>query len=140
MLLLLISAAAFLHFGSAASSSGFERVVTRGLPALGITTAILALDRSQVLRWIPRAVATLLLVLGDASYSIYLSHLYALRFFSDVWQRLHLAMVSPAQAATYVLLCIVFGTAAGLAVWRFIELPTTRWVRHFARKRALAAA
>ncbi len=125
--LLLISGALFFYLG-AGESSMLTRVAFRGVPAFGVTMSVLALDRGTGLR-LPVAVTGLLLALGDASYSIYLSHLYSLRFFSNAWEKFHLPMSSPIDAATYILLCALVGGGVGWLVWRFGELRVTDWAR-----------
>jgi exopolysaccharide production protein ExoZ len=138
VVLLVASSVAFFYFG-VAEAAGFQRIFVRGLPALGVTLSVLSLDREHALR-IPARLTALLLLLGDASYSIYLSHLYAVRGFSNFWEKVHLPMTSPFDAAAYVLLCVFFGCVVGLLTWRFLEVPATDWTRQILARRRLASA
>jgi exopolysaccharide production protein ExoZ len=135
---LVLSSVAFFYFGAGALWN-FDRVIFRGLPALGITFSVVALDREQALR-IPGRLGAMLLLLGDASYSIYLSHLYAVRGFSNAWEKLHLPISSMLAATVYVLLCVSFGALVGIMVWKYLELPATEWTRRIFMRRRLAPA
>jgi peptidoglycan/LPS O-acetylase OafA/YrhL len=75
----------------------------------------------------PVRVPGALLLLGDASYSLYLVHPFAMRPIGLVWQHLHLT--GPIQASVYagtVLLLAVFGA---VAVHLWFERPMSAWLR-----------
>jgi exopolysaccharide production protein ExoZ len=78
----------------------------------------------------------LLLALGDASYSIYLTHLFTLAALRIVWVRA-VPTESLCSAIAFVTLALIACAAAGFAVYRWVEKPLTGWLRgrrHFEAK------
>jgi exopolysaccharide production protein ExoZ len=81
----------------------------------------------------------LFLALGDASYSIYLTHLFALGALRSVWIR-----ISPdpnmASAIAFMVAALVLAAACGYACYRLIEKPVTSvlhgWTRGLRSQRA----
>lgn len=63
--------------------------------------------------------------LGDASYSLYLGHLFALGMARLVWTRLGPAAPSVASAAGFALLGLVASVTLALALYRWVEMPVT---------------
>ena len=101
------------------------RLINRGIPALFMVGSILLIE--QKLR---RPIEVpLLMYLGDASYSIYLAHLYAIVFFRVAWARLHLPHEDVMLGLVYVALCVVTGTLGGCALYTLVERPLTQWVK-----------
>ena len=102
--------------------AGDERwtAIARGLPAALIVYGAVALERSREVAGfeLPR-------LLGDASYSIYLSHGFAIAALRAVWRAAGLGFGPPAQLA-FVIACLVLGSALGIAVYRFVERPLQR--------------
>lgn len=70
-----------------------------------------------------RAPSFLLHTIGNASYSIYLSHLFFLRLFELVWRDFVTLGLSGILKLTYVVLAFIFAIAGGRAVHYFIERP-----------------
>jgi exopolysaccharide production protein ExoZ len=69
----------------------------------------------------------LLLALGDASYSIYLSHMFTLTGLRLVWGRLPI----PANFVTSVVFmafCLIGCAVAGWICYRLVERPITKWI------------
>jgi exopolysaccharide production protein ExoZ len=68
----------------------------------------------------------LVMLIGNASYSIYLSHMLTLVFVFALWKRL------PLEGWPQFLGLVGFGliacTAVGVAVYWFVEKPMTRWL------------
>ena len=97
-----------------------------GLPALAIVTAALALES----RWGASAPAFLLL-LGDASYSLYLTHTLVLPLVVALFRRVH----SPAllQSGVITLAAVTLSLVGGLLCYQLVERP----ILHFFRVRAL---
>lgn len=96
------------------------RVVYWGLPAAMIVAGVVWLAP----RCEGKAGRALVLV-GDASYSVYLFQVFALPGLALVLKRL--ALLLPADIAIAVLwLC---ARAMGILCWRFVERPLTRCVR-----------
>jgi exopolysaccharide production protein ExoZ len=86
-----------------------------GIPAAAIV--FLALSKS-VPRW------TLLHLLGDASYSIYISHFFVLSAFAQLWRRLGLGALEHG-ALIFYFLGTTLAIVVGVACWRYIERPLT---------------
>jgi peptidoglycan/LPS O-acetylase OafA/YrhL len=101
--------------------------VTTGVPmSLLVTAAVLGR---------PVRVPSVLLLLGDASYALYLVHPFAMRPVGLIWQHLHL--VGPVLASIYagtVLLLAMIG-AVGVHLW--FERPVGAWLRSRLPKQAL---
>ena len=66
------------------------------------------------------------LLLGDASYSIYLSHLFTLGALRVLWARLELPTVGLEDLAVYILSALVASSLVGLIVHRYVEQPLLR--------------
>jgi exopolysaccharide production protein ExoZ len=66
-----------------------------------------------------------MLALGDASYSIYLTHLFALGLLRWVWTQLALPQTGLAYGWLFMLAAIVFASLVGCLVHRALEQPLT---------------
>ena len=64
-------------------------------------------------------------LLGDASYSIYLSHFIVLSAFGQLWRHLHLAGL-PGEGAIFIVAATVVSAAGGCALYLVVERPLTR--------------
>ncbi len=102
-----------------------SRVFTRGLPALAILVPVLALERQGAARF-RRGVVH---YLGDASYSIYLAHLYAVVGFRVLCDLLHLPITTSLAAVIFIIACVAVGVGGGCLVYQFLERPLTKGVR-----------
>lgn len=106
--------------------AGWPRVAFWGIPALAIVAAGLGIERAGQLPTIK-----ILEELGEGSYSIYLTHLLALRFIA--------APLYPLWAPVALALAAIWCCVAGYLVHRAIELPTYRltaaWLRRYWPKR-----
>lgn len=89
------------------------------LPALSIVCAIVALECASALPWLPW-----LARLGDASYSIYLTHVFALGALRVLWERL--VLPGAGWAVTFAVVSIALVAAVGLACYRLVEMPMLR--------------
>jgi exopolysaccharide production protein ExoZ len=99
------------------------RVLTWGLPAFAIVAGLVSLEpfvASAMPRW--------LLALGDASYSIYLSHGFVLPALGLLVSRI----VSPGllTEGLTIVLCLIVSSVAGWIVFILIESPILNWMRH----------
>ena len=89
------------------------------------------------------ASVTPLVVLGDASYSLYLTHPFAIRPLRNIWMAIDGGAL---PFSLYVMLCLLAAIAAALLVYRWIERPITDLLRSRlgsrgpSRARRLAAA
>jgi peptidoglycan/LPS O-acetylase OafA/YrhL len=99
------------------------RLVTRGVPAAMLFIGMLRLEGK--VRW-PRG----FLVLGDASYSIYLIHISVVAFVATHVLEV-VAKHGDGRIATplALLLAVVAAIAAGLLCYRFIETPMLKFCR-----------
>jgi exopolysaccharide production protein ExoZ len=95
------------------------RVLTWGIPAFAIVAGAVSLE-SFVAPGLPRW----LLTLGDASYSIYLSHGFVLPALGLLFSRF--AWPGVWTEALTVILCLLFGSVIGWGVFILIERPMLR--------------
>jgi exopolysaccharide production protein ExoZ len=97
----------------------WKRVIALGLPALALVAGAVMLDRAgwPFPRWLSR--------LGDASYSMYLSHVLVLSAIGRSWQRFE--REGPLDNALLLVLCLLAVVGVGLASHRWIEQPLLRW-------------
>lgn len=73
--------------------------------------------------------------LGDASYSLYLSHTFTITLLFVIWQKL-----GPASPTLFILAAFLASIAAGFIAHRIIEIPLTQAARKLidARRRRVA--
>lgn len=98
---------------------GLDRALRRGIPA---ALVVLAVGWSIVPRVPP------LRILGDASYSLYLSQVVAIAVSMKIVRALHL-LGTPTGRMAALLGCWSVCLVAGVAVWWLVERPLTRAVR-----------
>jgi exopolysaccharide production protein ExoZ len=89
-----------------------------GLSPTLIVAGTLALESA-----LRRAPSPVLHKIGDASYSIYLSHLFFLRFCDLGWRHFVASGSGEVLEVTYLAFAFVFAVAGGIAVHYFIERP-----------------
>lgn len=91
-------------------------VLVNGLPAVALVAALLSV-KDNGSRWM-----ALLVLLGDASYSLYLSHPYVIRLLTK------LAPVQGSLAGQVLLGCatVVLCIAVSVMLYKLIEVPTQR--------------
>jgi exopolysaccharide production protein ExoZ len=106
-----------------------ERALIWGVPAMLIVGSALALEES-VGRHVPRW----LLVLGDGSYSLYLSHVLVLAALGSVLQRHH-EIGRRSRVAEELLVALVC-VAGGMITYRLVEKPIMSYFKG-RRKRAV---
>lgn len=108
-------------------ADGFLRPLLVGVPAALLVAAALGPERAagQVAR-LPAPVRGLV-VLGDASYALYLVHPFALRLVREGLLRFGLAPA--AHPWTGMVLMLLASVAAALLVHRWVERPLTRRAR-----------
>lgn len=103
-----------------AHGAGLHRVVFAGLPAVAVVWALVALERAGHM---PKA--AVLRHLGDASYSIYLSHLFVYGVVRIVWPRVF-DSGSYLEGVGYMLCMMGAAIIAGLVLYHLAERPVTR--------------
>ena len=96
-----------------------------GLPATVVFLAVLSLER----RW---SVPALWLLIGNASYSLYLTHAYVIQALQK--KVVLLDSFTPAKV-TLMLLVVALCCALAVACFKLIERPSNLWLRrHFLRR------
>ena len=111
--------------------AGPWRFLAWGGPALLVVAATVALEASLAGR-----LPALLLELGDASYAIYLSHVFVLPVLAHALARAGLPPV--AQAAALLPASLAACAAVGLALHRYVDAPLQARLRQQAPRPALA--
>jgi exopolysaccharide production protein ExoZ len=137
-------------FGMAVALAATTRVILPGAARLGLlllaVALLMAAHRSGSASYAPLAVgvpmalllaaavlgrrpriAPPLLLLGDASYALYLIHPFAMRPVGLIWQRFHLT--GAVAAAGYVLSALLLAVAGAIAVHLWFERPVGAWLR-----------
>jgi exopolysaccharide production protein ExoZ len=131
------------------------------IAAVAAGAALLAFDASVGRHWLLPAVASLLIVfgclystrlastnpiglaLGDSSYSIYLSHLFALGLLRWVWIKAPPAgSVGAGEALAFMGVALLVCAVAGWVLYRCAEKPMTNFLNRYAESkmpRSLAA-
>jgi exopolysaccharide production protein ExoZ len=111
---------------------GLPREIKWGLPALVLVASVLALQSAGV-----TIRSRGLLLLGEASYAIYLTHPFLIKIVTLAYQKLHvggLAVQAAALLGLYVLVGVV-----GVAVHLIVERPLIHWLRRRFLPRAPAS-
>jgi peptidoglycan/LPS O-acetylase OafA/YrhL len=119
----------YLRYGI--DPEGDWRVFTFGVPAAGIVAVCVALSRHETMRKDRKV----LHYIGDASYSIYLMHLFAVIFIRIVWSKLALPTTGLVATAVFVVICLASGLALGCFTYAAVERPATARVKAFLIKR-----
>ena len=65
-------------------------------------------------------------LLGDASYSVYLTHLISLSASFQIWRALHLPLTANALLI-FMPIAVLLSLIAGLGIYRLIEVPLTEY-------------
>lgn len=132
--ILLIPAGAIGLFALRGILPAEMRVFSWGIPGAVIMIGMLAAEP-----WIAEHKVRFLEYIGNASYSIYLSHLLTLGVVREVWS--HLPVVEGSASGTAMYLAASLGTSAlvGCIVYRLIEQPMTAAFKRRDRERLLAA-
>jgi exopolysaccharide production protein ExoZ len=118
---LIASLAAYLAitaFYSAIKDDPWTQVGTVAICAVHVTLLVTAIDQAH--RKVPRP----LLASGDASYAIYLFHMFAIGAVTALGHRLPVALLYPMMG-----LAALLAVALGMAIYRFVERPLNRRLR-----------
>ena len=99
-----------------------DRAVIAGIPAMIIVGGCLIAERAGFVLRLP-----FLQTVGNASYSIYLTHFFVTSLVTKLAARFHLD--APAPLAAAMLAALVLVIAVGIATHVWIELPLTRFFR-----------
>ena len=88
--------------------------------------AVLIVGGAALYRGAAPRVALLLVGLGNASYSLYLFHPFALRPLREIWIRL---VGSALPLEIYILVAMAVAALASTLLYRWVERPIGRWLR-----------
>jgi exopolysaccharide production protein ExoZ len=93
------------------------RFLAIGLPSALLVLGAVILERGGGMpKWpLPK-------LLGDASYSIYLSHVIFLSVFGQLWRKLEIGS-GPASYLAFAVLSVILSAAVGILVYVLIEKP-----------------
>jgi len=105
------------------TAHGVHRAFSFGLPAACIVAAVALGAERQT----PPALARFFVLLGDASYALYLTHLFPMRALRDIGPGLHLT--GGIGIAVYIVSSLIAASALALAVNAWFEKPATRTAR-----------
>lgn len=93
------------------------RFICAGVPAaLLVAAAALGPDLA------PTRLVTWLVAVGDASYSLYLTHPFVLRPLRNIWVALHGGAL---PLALYVIACVIVAVTGAIVIYRLVEKPMT---------------
>jgi len=109
------------------------RALVFGVPAALIVAGALSMESSRV---VPKVQPFLLL--GDASYSIYLAHLFPIALERFAWSRLGLPTDGVLPVAAFVSMALFGGASAGIACYLLIERPMLNFMRGSLRAKSVA--
>jgi peptidoglycan/LPS O-acetylase OafA/YrhL len=121
-LVTLICGVVFYNTGVASIDDRWARVIYLGVPFVPLVYGIAVIERNgdwPNLSWASK--------LGDASYSIYLSHVLTVSLLGRLFmaQPFHNAAVE----CVFLVACIVAANAVGMLSFSYLELPTLRFLR-----------
>ena len=122
-----------------ASLTGAALLMPQNAPALGVYTPLagagLMVYGSLNGRWLSWRNA-LLLTLGDASYSIYLTHVFTLGVCRSVWAKIHPGTNDLVAASTFMVLALIVSAIVGWLSYRWVETPLLNWLHSMRSKKA----
>jgi peptidoglycan/LPS O-acetylase OafA/YrhL len=127
--LLVVLGVAGLGLGQLVDIGGpFDRALTSGIPA-ALVVAGTVFARPRSLGWIGKA----LVLGGDASYALYLSHPFSINVVILGWQKLHLSLPWLFMGTT-----IVVSVAVAVVVHLVLERPLLRWLNGALKRKRVA--
>jgi exopolysaccharide production protein ExoZ len=80
----------------------------------------------------------ILLELGNASYSIYLTHLFALGAMRVLWLRL-VPLASLSAAVAFMITALAICTAVGWVCYQWVEKPLTKRLRRLVKRKSVGS-
>ena len=103
------------------------RFIWWGIPAFLAVNATVALENRYGNRW-PRW----MLLIGDASYSLYLSHVFVITPLLNFSRKTHLRtfdITGIRSELVPALFCLIASICVAIPIYLFVERPTTNWLR-----------
>jgi len=119
-LVAIVSGVSVIFFTNGIDLGAWTTTICRGLPGGAIVAGAVSLEYSGL------KVPSLLVSLGNSSYSLYLVHPFVLHPIGKIWQVLHLGDTMLPAVLFISGFCIA--TLVGLVSYRAIEQPMVRWV------------
>ena len=101
-----------------------SRALSFGVPAALIIAGALSIEAAR-----PVAKMQPFLLLGDASYSIYLAHLFPIALLRFGWSRLALPTDSLGPVLAFMAIALLGGALAGVASYLWLERPLLQVMR-----------
>ncbi|WP_420134044.1 acyltransferase family protein [Rhodopseudomonas sp.] len=127
---MVVGALLALSVGNQAGLNAFQdRWFFWGVPAAAIVAATVLGRDLPDRRW-----SRVLVLFGNASYALYLSHLFTLRAVGVVWSSLHLNSV-----AAYFTLAVASSVLMSIAVYLWFERPLLTWLGRRTGSKATSA-
>jgi exopolysaccharide production protein ExoZ len=122
-LCVLVIIAGIAGFALSGEFPGIPRQYVWGLPALAIFLGTIYLPIKRT----TRGIAPFKLI-GDASYSLYLSHFMVMSAIGQGWRRLGVDRI-PGREPVFILTSIAICIGVAILIYRFIEMPMTDWLK-----------
>jgi len=120
----IVAVIGLLYFASIDNFTSTNRFFDAGISASFVVLGALLIDHSK------RAEISWLHLLGNASYSIYLSHVFALGLFRFIRESMGFVYSENIfNGVLLVMVAIIFSALVGVAVYRLIELPINQKLR-----------
>ncbi|MGJ0484950.1 MAG: acyltransferase family protein [Methylomicrobium sp.] len=113
-----------VKLGLAPESSSWLRLLLFGVPSAFFVYALVALEKSSGWR-----MPSWLMLIGDASFSIYLSHLLVIAFIGRIWEAF--GLVGPYTNGIVLIAMLLSALVIGITSFRLIELPLLNFTRRF---------
>ena len=120
-IVLFITAAIFSNTGNFILNNGYDRVILYGLPSFVIILALVKYELNKQVN-----IPSLILKLGDASYSIYLFHLPLVAAFFKIVLKLHITnylLILLLISGLVIAICYV-----GIIIYNKVEMPLIKWL------------
>ncbi len=119
------------HLPLVAGETGLLRTFSWGVPWAAIVLAAVETDSAQTTTATPSPLKSALLALGNASYSLYLAHMFVMLAAQTLWE--------PGWVTADIMISLLVGLAvlAGIGCYRWIERPLLLSMRHAKTSAAL---
>lgn len=128
--MLVLGISVFIFFQYVETS--IHRVISFGIPALLVLVGAVCFELGSSEKSSCSKMVALLLKVGGASYSLYLSHIFTLGVCKVLWySAISHGGFSPSvfDSLVYVALSVVFCVVVSLPISKLIELPANRFVK-----------
>ena len=126
--LLLVAAGVALYF---VIPAGTQRVIHYGIGSALIVAGTIALEPAMKRLRLP-------LLVGDASYSVYLGHLYPIVALRILWTHAHLGTTGLGWALLFLAVGFPAGIACGVLAYTFVERPMLEFCHALLRRPRVA--